>query len=374
MEKAKGIIREHLYLAALLHDIGKFYQRASNGLSEQNNNLSGISKNLSDMICPLNQSGYYGYQHTVWTTEFLCKHEATFKRVLGVTNIYEQNDEYSLVRLSAYHHRPDSELTALISMADWWSAGIDRQIPKDEDKEQADAISWGNDRYRKIPLYSIFNSIDNGNTKVAFPLTPLDVTDKGFPKEIKDEKDGENQAAYKKLWDAFEAEFNNLPQDSFNGFAESLLYLLKKYTWCIPSSTVDMANVSLFEHLKTTAAFANCLYLYKEENRNGFSFDSTTKRLKLENNVCPVLLLGGDLSGIQKFIYNIASRKAAVSLKGRSFYLQLLIDSVIQRIITHADINVNVGNTVYSSGGKFYMLLPNTGKVKRAIAELKSEF
>ncbi|KAA6316006.1 hypothetical protein EZS27_033624, partial [termite gut metagenome] len=86
------------------------------------------------------------------------------------------------------------------------------------------------------------------------------------------------------------------------------------------------------------------------------------------------MLLGGDISGIQKFIYNIASRKAAVSLKGRSFYLQLLIDSVIQRIISHPDINVNIGNVVYSSGGKFYMLLPNTQKIQNAITILKEEF
>lgn len=31
----------------------------------------------------------------------------------------------------------------------------------------------------------------------------------------------------------------------------------------------------------------------------------------------PLLFVGGDLSGIQKFLYNITSRKAAVSLKGR---------------------------------------------------------
>ena len=132
-----------------------------------------------------------------------------------------------------------------------------------------------------------------------------------------------------------------------------------------------MANVSLYEHLKTTAA-ADCLYLYYQEHRDVFKYDRF--RLSIENNACPVLLLGGDLSGIQKFIYNIASRRAAVSLKGRSFYLQLLIDSAIQRIISHPDIDVNTGNIVYSSGGKFYMLLPNTEKVKHAIALLKREF
>ena len=34
-----------------------------------------------------------------------------------------------------------------------------------------------------------------------------------------------------------------------------------------------------------------------------------------ENNK---LFVGGDLSGIQKYLYNISSHKAAVSLKGRS--------------------------------------------------------
>jgi CRISPR-associated protein Cas10/Csm1 subtype III-A len=143
---------------------------------------------------------------------------------------------------------------------------------------------------------------------------------------------------------------------------------------------MEKAKERVCEHLYLAALLhdiGKCLPIVCtsiEENKNGFSFDSTIKRLKLKNNVYPVLLLGGDLSGIQKFIYNIAFRKTSVSLKERSFYLQQFIDFVIQRIITHTDINVNIGNVVYSSGGKFYMLLPNTGKVKKVIAELKSEF
>ncbi|MDR0981890.1 MAG: type III-A CRISPR-associated protein Cas10/Csm1 [Culturomica sp.] len=367
-------IREHVYLAALLHDIGKFYQRASDSLSSDGSNLSTMSNKLAEYICPLNQSGNFGYQHCIWTAEFLEKHKNIFKQTLGIKYENEQKFEQSLVHLAAYHHKPDSELTALISLADWWSAGIDRFIPKDEDKYQADNIQWGNDKYKKIPLYSIFNSINKGNANVAFPLQPLEISDKCFTKEIITSNSGNNHTKYKDLGDAFEKDFVNLPTDSFKGFADSLLYLLKKYAWCIPSSTVDMANVSLFEHLKTTAAFADCLYLYQEQNPNDFSFNSTTKRIKVDDGVFPVMLLGGDLSGIQKFIYNIASQKAAVSLKGRSFYLQLLMDSVIQRIISHPDIDVNIGNVVYSSGGKFYMLLPNTDNIKAAIAKLKEEF
>ena len=43
-----------------------------------------------------------------------------------------------------------------------------------------------------------------------------------------------------------------------------------------------------------------------------------------QSQVFKQLFVGGDLSGIQKFLYNISSKKAAVSLKGRSCYLRKL--------------------------------------------------
>jgi CRISPR-associated protein Csm1 len=347
-------IREHLYLAALLHDIGKFYQRADKKLLENENELSPYSKNLANDICPVNEKGRFGYQHVIWTNEFLGNMEKTFNKVLRKQNLYE--DENTLSNLACNHHSPKTELQALISLADWWSAGIDRHIPTDENDGKLDKIKWGNEKYKKIPLFSIFNTINNENYQSGFPLTALDIKESCFPKNITTDLDGISQEQYKIHWNKFVEEFDNLPTDSFNGFVESLLYLLKKYTWCIPSNTMDMANVSLFEHLKTTAAFADCLYLFKEENPKYFTYNNITNKLQLNDEVYPVLLLGGDLSGIQKFIYNIASRKAALSLKGRSFYLQLLIYSVIQRIVSHSEINVNIGNVVYSSGGKFYML------------------
>ena len=367
-------IREHLYLAALLHDIGKFYQRADRKLLEDKNELSSYSKNLANDICPVNEKGQFGYQHVIWTNEFIDKMEKTFKTVLEKQNLFDNNAEDTLPNLACNHHSPKSESQALVSLADWWSAGIDRHTPSDENDGKLDKINWGKERYKKIPLYSIFNKINNGSYHSGFPLATLDIENSCFPKNIEFDSDGISQEQYKTHWDKFAKEFGDLPTDSFNGFAESLLYLLKKYTWCIPSNTMDMANVSLFEHLKTTAAFADCLYLYKKENPTDFTYNNVTNRLLLNEGVCPVLLLGGDLSGIQKFIYNIASRKAALSLKGRSFYLQLLIDSVIQRIISHSDINVNIGNVVYSSGGKFYMLLPNTESVKNEILKLRHEF
>jgi CRISPR-associated protein Csm1 len=206
-----------------------------------------------------------------------------------------------------------------------------------------------------------------------FLLSQLIYTVKLFPKAIVSKDDGVSQEKYKVLWDKFIEEFEKLPTDSLTGFTESLIYLLKKYTWCIPSNTMDMANVSLFDHLKTTAAFADCIYSYYLENQSDFIWNNSDKKLTLKDGKYPVILLGCDISGIQKFIYNIASRKAATSLKGRSFYLQLMIDSILERFVLHDNIKATVGHVVYSSGGKFYMLLPNTSKVKAAVDELYAE-
>lgn len=370
-------IREHVYLAALLHDIGKFYQRADKIFSDKTNELSENVKKNADYICPLNKEGNFGYQHAVWTLQFLTDVISVLKKIPDfITNNFDYNESKDNVfQLAAYHHKPSSELQALISIADWWSAGIDRRQSLEKDIDNTtnnNSINWGSQRYKSIPLYSVFNGINNGKGISAFDLSVLTIENEScFPHYIRQKTDGVSQEKYAKLWESFRNEFDKLPTDTFEVFAESLLYLLKKYTWCIPSNTTDMSDVSLFDHLKTTAAFADCLYMYKIEKPDDFIYENN--RLIIKEGVKPVILLGGDLSGIQKFIYNIASRKASVSLKGRSFYLQLLIDSIIQRIIQHENIKATHAHIVYSSGGKFYMLLPNTDKVKNAIAELKSE-
>ena len=372
-------IREHIYLAALLHDIGKFYQRADSSLNEKFKEKEfENAKKIADYICPLNEHGNFGYQHSVWTFKFIEEIEQYLKKIPTLdANIFDNTKEQdSLFQLAAYHHKPSSKFQAFITLADWWSAGIDRRAASELENDEPNnspKLKWGKGRYKTIPLYSIFNQINNGDYNRAFGLNPLNLDEKTFfPKNITKIEDGVDEKKYNALWKAFKDELKDLPTDSFDGFADSLLYLLKKYTWCIPSNTTDMANVSLFDHLKTTAAFADCFYRYELENPDSFTWDG--KSLTLKDASLPVMLVGGDISGIQKFIYNITSSKAALSLKGRSFYLQLMIDSIIQRICSHSDIKVNQANIVYSSGGKFYMLLPNTTKVQNALAELQKEF
>lgn len=80
------------------------------------------------------------------------------------------------------------------------------------------------------------------------------------------------------------------------------------------------------------------------------------------------LFVGGDLSGIQKFLYNITSKKAAVSLKGRSFYLRQYMDDVCKRLTELPEMSDASPDVIYCSGGKFYVIIQNSPQKQEALA------
>lgn len=86
------------------------------------------------------------------------------------------------------------------------------------------------------------------------------------------------------------------------------------------------------------------------------------------------LFVGGDLSGIQRFLYNISSKKAAVSLKGRSYYLRQLMENVCSDIKRAVETNgAKAVDVIYSSGGKFYLLTDNTPQIVEAVETCAKE-
>jgi len=73
------------------------------------------------------------------------------------------------------------------------------------------------------------------------------------------------------------------------------------------------------------------------------------------------LFIGGDLSGIQKYLYNISSHKAAVSLKGRSAYLSDVMEDICDDIKeTAVKAGALKAESIYCSGGKFYVTVEAT--------------
>lgn len=61
--------RDTVYLAALLHDIGKFWQRADPDGAQRSKILSPEVKELESTLCP-QYKGVYSHKHVLWTAQF----------------------------------------------------------------------------------------------------------------------------------------------------------------------------------------------------------------------------------------------------------------------------------------------------------------
>lgn len=298
--------REALILGALLHDIGKFMQRSLPKGSGSHTELGG---------------------------EFFQNHLREKLFASRLFSIDELNNIESAIR---DHHREG--VVEFISHADQLSAGTDR-IPLEKEETADPRLERLESLLEKIHLpEGEIESPTKRRSEFTHKLVPLSLKKEDiFPNKFPEELLGEE---YKILWEGFIKEIDNLPTNNFNIFLESLYYLLWKYTWCVPSAAYKSEpDISLFDHLKTTAAITACL------------FDWNIDREKEPRYT----LLCGDISGIQKFIYNITSKGAAKGLKGRSFYLQLLAEATGKYILKRLDYSLT--NMLYASGGKFYLLL-----------------
>lgn len=141
-----------------------------------------------------------------------------------------------------------------------------------------------------------------------------------------------------------------------------------KHTWCVPSYTnakneVD-DDISLFDHSRTTAAIASCLYdLYGEGELLEKSKDHE------------FLVVEGDISGIQKFIYKLAQPSGIKGvgriLRGRSMFLTLLPIAVANYITQNLD--QSFVNILYAGGGNFQLLLPNKEETINKLKEVSSD-
>ncbi|MEO0166854.1 MAG: type III-A CRISPR-associated protein Cas10/Csm1 [candidate division WOR-3 bacterium] len=293
---------QSLILAALLHDIGKFYQRTG----REPQYFAEFS---------IEDYGEHG-AHSKWSASFV-------KEYLPAV--------YSNIAIPIlYHHKPMDELSKIINKADALSS-----------TERLRAGSGDPKKSRLLPILArIFNQEWDER---GFKLNPLCLDEtKIFPTEPAIASDLTTE--YQHLWENFIKEITRLDEKTnFDGFFNTLLYILQKYTWCIPSAAFKFEpDVSLYDHLKSTAAIAAVLYL---SHSNKFR------------------LIGGDISGLQKFLYNIASPDEAQSgmaqrLRGRSFYLSILVETIALFILQK--LNLPLTNLIWCGGGNFTILAPES--------------
>ncbi|MBT9138180.1 MAG: CRISPR-associated protein Cas10/Csm1 [Syntrophomonadaceae bacterium] len=333
-----------LRIAALLHDIGKFWQGAGKSGSH-----SELSRVFIEAYVPERWHG---------------------------------------AGLASAHHKPEMYTSKgykqlkIIALADWLSSGERRELEKEEETGKR----------KTTPLMSIFSKIDIGKGELPpehyYPIKQLALRrDTIFPVEGTPSKDLTND--YEELWGEFVDEVEKIKDvENFESYFNTLYYLLQKYTWCVPSAVwKSEPDISLFDHLKTTCAIVSCLHdadeeyldnvitalskrynIKKELEKKDIKGDELNKKLEERQNAEAedkdkeaheeerFLLIGGDISGIQKFIYSITSKGAAKGLRGRSLYLQLLTETIAHFILD--EIRLPVANLLYCGGGHFYILAP----------------
>ena len=153
-----------------------------------------------------------------------------------------------------------------------------------------------------------------------------------------------------------------------------LLQILEEGFSYVPSSTnrSEVCDISLYVHSKITSAVASCMKLYFDEQQiqdyKKYCFNSGSKIFRNEKIY---LLISGDISGIQDFIYTIPSKGALKTLRGRSLYIDLLLEEFIDEYLEQ--IGLSRANVLYSGGGHFYILAPNIEDTKKAIDKLQAK-
>jgi len=163
---------------------------------------------------------------------------------------------------------------------------------------------------------------------------------------------------------------------------------LGEYSNWVKNSIIDQVNKcnSVNElHYLIKVTFANVGVSSSAENAAPVSaysllksFVGITTIIKQNNQTvddAELLFIGGDLSGIQSFIYNIISKYAAKNLKGRSFYLQLMIDAAVYKL--QKELELSDFQVIYSSGGGFFLLSENNKekaeKLESIISQMEEE-
>jgi CRISPR-associated protein Csm1 len=330
-------------LAALLHDIGKLLQRGSFG--------------------SLDTKG----QHPQVSSDF----------VSAFRDFFSQFVDFDLLQSLVQRHHEDPRffkdnllcqnapegfkaMSYLVSKADNYSSS--ERGKKSEDYQD----------YKETPMVSVFSRIklDKEPPKLYRYHPNILKPENTFPEEFDLYRGNELNNHLQNFGEDFrkiekDAKKSNLHE--FDAIFSNILTILAKYAWCIPSNTQEeMPDVSLFDHLKTTCAIAACLYKYHSP---------TFKEGEIkEDKTDKFLLLVGDLSGIQNYIFNITHIGAggvAKRLRARSFQLNI-ISEIISHKILHA-FNLPLANILMVSGGKFYILLPNIKDSNEKIMALKKE-
>ena len=316
-----------LVKGALLHDIGKVVYRANQGTdAHSKRGAAFIEPYFSDM----------GLKQSI--THCLKYHHG---KELSAAQL--KNDDYSYI----------------VYEADNIAAAVDRRNLDEGDISPTQKFD------KELPLQSIF-CVFGGKTStqpLQYYLRGIDVSDHfNYPES--DKTICASSDKYKALYDVLVQNFQQQSIDKMS--VNELLRIYEDTVSYMPSSTAtNQANdISLFMHSKITAAVAHSMVHYFEEQGIADYKEYCYQNSKKFRNMPAFRLISGDISGIQNFIYTIPSKGALKSLRGRSFYLEILMEQIVDEFLDA--LQLTRANLIYNGGGHFYVLAPNTTKTSTA--------
>ena len=335
----------NLQIGALLHDIGKIVRRAGKGGKNRH------SKAGSDYL---------------ENRELLDKEK--YREVYDMIK-YHHNEEIN-EKLKQNDKLDDSSLAYLVYEADNIASGVDRVKYEDEINEKGEKVKIT--EIEGLPLNSIFNKLNLQKNKIEKNFGSLRNDRRNFniPKEIKEKNKIEN-TEYLNVLEQLRDDLEEMKKKNILT-PEKLNSVLEESCIYFPSSSyVDYPDVPYYDHVKLTAAIAVCMYIYDMEKENNRDYKNKyfKKSQKKEREKTKFLFVSGEFTGIQNFIYTITSKMAMKSLRGRSFYLELFIEHIIDEILEA--LNLSRVNLIYSAGSQFYMLLPNVPKTIEILENYK---
>ena len=324
--------QDHLHLAALLHDIGKFRQRATERYKKhQEHSYEFVNEDFANFFTPCGDAFKNAIRH--------------------------------------HHHRNPDQLEHLIEKQVILADRLSATEREDEEREAEDFVVSA--------LVSPLSRLKCATKEYRYPLTALNLEDRNTIIPV--ESVEVNRETYAELWNNFKKAFHKVTDDkSYTAaFYQTIVALLHKYTSRIPSATPwekgekrTVPDISLYDHLRTTAAIAACIRRELSETQvdeelkllndnidgRGNLAPTGGKTEESQRNICA--LIKGDISGIQNFLYHILSDGASNQLRGRSFYLQLLTEAIAHWVLKQFDLPIT--NLLLASGGHFSILAPYT--------------
>lgn len=323
--------KEILIKGALLHDIGKVCYRAMNKRINH-------SKLGGDFL-----------------EQYLKSNEET-ERLLNCVR-YHHKDYLQKAKLDK------NDLAYIVYEADNIASGMDRRENEGEEKGFDPKLNLDS-------IFSVFYSDKEIQVANKYPLIYKDIN-KSFNYPRKDISLATN-SNYEALLNKIKSHFitKDISQISIN----QLLQIIEEGFSYVPSSTnrAEVCDISLYVHSKITSAVASCMKLYFDEQQiqdyKKYCFNSGSKIFRNEKIY---LLVSGDISGIQDFIYTIPSKGALKTLRGRSLYIDLLLEEFIDEYLEQ--IGLSRANVLYSGGGHFYILAPNIEDIKKSIDKLQAK-